>query len=412
MNFIQDFLSYNSGTECHVNYLRWSALSALAIAAGPRYYLQQGRIKVHTNDYIVLVGDQGVRKSYAKDQARDLISEALPDLPIGADLTSRDALAKFMSLDETERTYTSEKGIQYNYHPTALFINELKHMLTYNPMGMISFIVDIYDRCHTSFRGVTITRGEEIIEHPYLNILACENTDWLVNQVKGGLITGGFSRRFTVVFEPADPDIIISRPYLPKDHDILWERMKSHLQGLQKNSREYTWTQQGYTYFDEWYTKHKKNMPDDKVMRGFMRTKDQKVLKLVMWLDLADPNPGYKVTPELIEEALAFFEALEPNMPKLYMAAGRNELAIPQQGILDLLELNKGCMVDRELLRKIDKDFSPAEKPLVIKNLIGLGSMIKVQAKLDGEPTKVYFLSVKCYAEWKKRGTQMQVLGV
>jgi len=375
-NFIADFLDYNQGTECPKNYLRWAALSALSVAAGLRYSITQGRISIRPNMYLALVGEQGNRKSFAKDQARDLIEEAFPDHPIGADVTTRDDLIKFISSDVTERAYTDALGVSSIYHPVSLFVNELKHFLSYNPSMMISFIVDIYDR--KVFKCSTIKRGAEDAVGPCLNILACENTDWLIGSLKSGIITGGFSRRFIVIYEPENVDIAIPRPYLPANAKELWTRMIKHLQSLQQYAKVYTWAPEAELFFDSWYTKHKKNMPEDAIMRGFMRTKDQQLLKTCMLLDLAESSPSYRITVDLLELGLALFGEIEPNMPKLYMSAGRNELALPQQKLLELIENRKGLITEKELLRLINRDLNPMEQFTVLKHLQDTDQIFKM----------------------------------
>jgi hypothetical protein len=374
-NFISDFLEYNSGTECPKNYLRWTALSALAVAAGLRYDLNQGRITIRPNMYLLLVGEQGNRKSYAKDQARDLIEEAFPDFPIGADVTTRDDLMKFMSDEITERAYVDADGNQATYHPLALFVNELKHFLSYNPSTMISFIVDIFDR--KTFKGSTIRRGAEEIVNPCLNILACENTDWLIGRLKDGIITGGFSRRFVVVYEPENCDVIIPRPFLPANGKMLWARMKAHLQNLQSRAVHYKWDATAERFFDLWYKKHKESMPEDQTMRGFMRTKDQQMLKLAMLLDLAEEKPSYTITVDLLETVLAMFAEVEPNMPKLYAAAGRNELALPQQRLIELIITRGNIIAEKELLKIINKDMNTFEAGNVMRHLEMTDQVVK-----------------------------------
>lgn len=409
-DFIQDFLSFNIGTECPPNFLRWSALSAIGIAAGLRYSLQQGRISIKPNTFMALIGEQGVRKSFAKDQIRALIEEALPDYPIGADITTRDDLVRMMSSDDCERAFTDSNGnTGVIYHPLSLFINELKHFLSYNPSSMISFLVDIYDRDY--FRGSTIKRGKEEIERPCLNILACENTDWLINSLKMGIITGGFSRRFIVIYEPDDGGVVIPRPFLPENHAELWNRMIGHLRFIQSNARTYTWDSDAIRCFDSWYHEHKKNMSDDKIIRGFQRTKDQQVLKIAMLTDLADSNPKYKITTDLLELTFSNFNVIEPNMPKLYVAAGRNELAMPQQEMIDVLKLNQGMLNEREFLRKSDKNLNPMEKLSVIRNLIELGYLIKARAPAGSWGSEGnYFISAERFVKEKKLGTNFTLL--
>jgi hypothetical protein len=312
--------------------------------------------------YILLVGDQGIRKSYAKDQSRDLIEEAFPDYPIGADITTRDDLVKFMSADITERAYVDVDGTSNTYHPLALFINEFKHFLSYNPVSMLSFIVDIFDRTDRIWRASTIKRGQEEIVRPYLNILACENTDWLISRLKDGIITGGLSRRFVVIYENSESEVAIPRPFLPPNAKQIWDRMKAHLQGIQGQAREYKWGHGAEDYFDSWYRKNKASLPEDKILRGFMRTKDQMLLKTCIALDLAEYQPSYEISIDGLETTLALFANFEPNMPKLYASAGRNELAVHQNNLLDLIDQRGGIIAEKELLMLMNKEMNGFEQ--------------------------------------------------
>lgn len=408
-NFIQDFLSYNVGTECHTNFLRWSAIAGIGIAAGFRYSVQQGRIKLTPHHYTLLLGQQGVKKTYAIDQIRDLITEVFPDHPLGSNLSSRDKIINYMSA-ECERAYTNEDGVSGTiYFPMTFFINEFKHFVSYNPSQMISFFVDIFDR--PFFDCSTISRNTEPIVWPCLNILAAENDDWMLHQLKNGIITGGFSRRFIIVYEPEDSEKIIARPFLPDDADKIWSRMKDHLQAIHQGHHRYQWTTDAIKFYDAWYLEHKKKIHSDKAIRGFMRTKDQMLLKAAICIDLAESSPSYKITTDLIQETLSWFETFEPNLPKLYIAAGRNELAMPQQEVLETLKVHGGCIEERQFLRLVDKNLSPMEKMSVLKNLSNLGYLARVKAVLN-EREGNYYLTIERYAKEKKAGTLMTALAI
>lgn len=384
-NFINDFLAYNVGTECPTNYLRWSAISALAIAAGRRFILRQGRLMVRPNLYIALIGEQGNRKSFAKDQTRDLITEALVDYPVSADITSRDDLIKLLASDKTCRFYVTHERAETEWHPVACCINELKHFLSYLPSSMISFIVDIFDR--PIYKCSTIKRGVEEVPEPCLNILACETPDWMIENLKLGIITGGFGRRFIIVYETEGTGKPIALPYLPSDADTLWRRMKDHLALIYNMpGQEFKWEPDAQAFFVQWYETAWRNRPDDPLMRGFMRTKDQMVLKVTIALALAEYKPSFVITKELIVNALMMFAGIEPNMPRLYIAAGRNELAVPQQRLMELLERNDGWLLHKDLMIKVDKDLDPREQVYVLSHLRESGRVVKEAAKTpDGK---------------------------
>lgn len=409
-NFIEDFLSYNIGTECPKEYLRWAALSAIGVAAGFRYSLQQGRVKITPHHYTIFIDKAGTRKTYAIDQVRELIRESFPDHPVGSSVMSRDGIIDFLH-KECERAYTNEDGITgVIYHPMSFFINEFKHFTSYNINTMISFFVDIFDR--PMFDCRTIKRDIEYIEKPCINFLAAENSDWIIFHIKQGLMTGGFSRRFIPIFEPRDDqEKIIPEPFLPDNHKELWTSMKLQLKQIHEGHAKYTWEADARKLFHEWYHEHKKSMPDDEVVRSFMRSKDQMLLKIIICLDLAESRPGYKVTVELLEIAFALFSLIEVNMSRLYAASGRNELALAQQEVVEILKANKGILPERVFLRLTDKNMNPIEKFSVLKNLNQLGFIVRVKApKGEWGPEGTYFMNVERFAKEKANGGNFTIL--
>jgi len=387
-NFIEDFMTYNGGTECHRNYLRWAAISAICAAAGPRYRLLNGTYFIYPIMYIMLVGAQGNRKTYAMSQVKQLIDEAFPDYPIGADITSRDDMIRFLASDVTERAYKpsdSINGEMSTYHPLLLCISEFKDFTSYNPAMMINFIVNIYDYVDRLFKCSTIKRGAEDIQGPFLSIIACENTDWFLRRLKEGVVTGGFSRRFNVVYEWNKPDKPVPRIILPSNHEEIHKRMVAHLANLHTNARTYSWTAEGQRAFDKWYTKNFHERQDDSSIAGFMSTKDQQLLKLCIALDLAESQPRYKISEDLIVEALAWFQTIEPNLKKLYLSGGRNELAAEWVKLIDFIDANGGIVAEKELLRKLGKDMSPRELQDSLKHLVDSEQLLKKLLKWPDE---------------------------
>src|SRR6185312_8553586 len=126
-NFIQDFLEYGSGTECPKAFIRWSALFPLSCAAGKRYWTHVGKFIYYPEVGFVLVGQSGAKKSVAKNLAKEILYDAFPDFPIAADITSRDALINWLANEETQRFYINFEGAECEWHPLALFVDEMVH---------------------------------------------------------------------------------------------------------------------------------------------------------------------------------------------------------------------------------------------------------------------------------------------
>lgn len=406
MSFIKSFLDYNIGTECPTNFLRASAIATLAIAASKRYFYVKGPTRIYPTMAIVLVGRQGIRKSYPKDQARELIKDALPTYPMAAAMQSREDICKLMAADGGKRTFTNFEGVSTIHTPLAFFINELKNFLSYNPAGMIEFITDIWDR--EVFDASTIKRGYEFIQLPVLNFLACETPDWIMDKLKIKVISGGFSRRFIFIYELGDDQRCIPEQYLPENHKELRSYMVAHLKRVAENAKQYQWDPTGNAKetFYAWYRENWQKIREaDPMMAGFLSTKDEALLRLMILFDLDKPQPLYLLTEESFVLAKGFFDLIERNLPKLFVASGRNELAVPMERIIDNLRAKGGIYpVKRFIAEVLDKEFTPMEQTMILRHLRDNDRIIQETVALPSGVKKEMFMLREFYAENVKSG--------
>lgn len=381
MGFIQDYLLYNEGNECPREYHIWTALVLLASAAAKRVYIDYGYLEVYPNLYVTLVGKQGFRKSTAKDIGRDLFADACPDTPIGASVQSREDIIRFMSSPDCMRAMNID-GEPVEIRPIVFFINELKNWLSINPSAMVDFLTDIYDRKY--FDSRTIKRNLEVIQNPCVNILACETPVWIIDKLKANIISGGFTRRMIYIYATVRGPKI-SFPTISTAAIEARKRCVEHLKKVTTYSGKLQWTPEGRMFFDKWYQNLK--APDDEVMAGFYESLHIQVLKVCIAMCLAETEPKLVLTKDLLEVSVALLDKAMETMPLLSVAAGRNELALPQQRILEVLNQNGGHMREKQLRLCIDKDLEPQEQLTLLNHLNnGLGLIKKLKVWRNNTP--------------------------
>lgn len=382
MDLIRDYLEYHSGNECPRVYHLWACLSMIATISGKRcYYIQGGadgyeQLIYDTSLYVGLIGPQGSRKSFAKDAVRDLIMELFPDLPISEDVETREGIVKALSEDECLRVFTNENAEVVEYRPMYLVIDELVNFLSVNPGGMISFLVNIFGRNKYGHR--TKNKGTHRIVNPNVNILACGTTEFIIDQLRSRILSGGLARRMVFVCDSGD----YTRqgdPKVPLGGKQLYDRIKDHLRKIPSIVGPYTWeSDQAFREYVAWYNGMR--VPNDPLMAGFYRSYHVQILKLTMLHDLASYEPKRLLTIPHFELARATVECLEPGMESLFLSAGRNELAAPQQRLLELITRCGGMVTERQLLRQ-DKDLSPEELRSVLRHLTDSGRLVKTNDK-------------------------------
>lgn len=400
-NFFTDYLHYTSGNMVPRRYHMWSAASLIAAAAGIRFFVEYEYFRVDPALWICLVGRQGLRKTTAKDLAKDLFTEALPDYPIGSSTESREAFVKRLSSDDWLRVFRDEKDVSVEWKPVMLFINELKNFLSVNPALMIETLTDLYGQ--KKYDASTIRHGLQMVTNPCVNILSCETPRWIIDKLKLNIISGGFSRRMFFVYEVVRPERI-TFPKIPPGGREARERCKQHLIKLTNLSGPFTWTSEGRDFFDKWYKSL--SVPNDEVLEGFYENKDILAVKLTMINCLADWEPKLVLTKEKLQIGIAFVESIEDNLPKLTVAAGRSEVAVPQLRVLDVLTSHGGLLPEKVLHREIQKDFkNPTELWSAMRFMIDNEIIIRQSLTIPPDKVqRVWLLLPETWKAWQKNG--------
>lgn len=379
-------------------YTMWSALSVLATTMGRRIFVDHGHYQIHPNLYIVFVGRMGLRKSLPVDQAQAMITETFPDYPVGASVMSREQIVGRMASPDCFRTYTDATGNTIEWRPLALYINELENFMSINPPGMISFLTDIYDR--KLFKADTIKHGLEPLINPCINILACATPDFIIEKLKMRLLSGGIARRLLFVYEIARPDRI-TFPVKSKEAYQAEGWCKDHLRKIVSLAGEFKWSQEGRAYFDNWF----KNLPiiEDKVLEGFYEAKDVLVTKAAMLLAVAKEIPELILGKDVLEAGVAFLESIEENLPKLTIAVGRNELAVPQNKLLQTLAEKGGWISESAFHKLAALDMAEWEYSDTIKMLKATNQIFVCYVTHLGSKQNVILLPEK-FEELRGRG--------
>jgi hypothetical protein len=391
MSLIADYILYNKGNECPEQFHIWSCLVAIATVVGRKTSLQlsgtdgaDSYIEIGTNLYVCLVGKQGLKKSSAMRIAKHIIKEVNPRLPMSSSVMSREQIVKFLAGDEQMRAFETDKGVLEEYRPFAMFINEFNNFISFNPVGMIQFLTDIYDE--KVFDSSTIARGVESIVNPCVNIIACVVPDWLRQELKSSVISGGFCRRMIFV-HVTDPTVRIPFPTISPESMAAKERVVKRLLELHtaKLPKHFTWTPEARKFYAEWYMHPKTS--DDPIMSGFLETKGIQVLKVAMLISLSESNDCV-LRAEHIQLSLAMFETIEGNMEKLSSGVGTSKLAYPTSKLIEDIEHLGGWIDEKKARLIMRRALEPREIDAVIAELKRTGEIIEADFTPPGGVTR------------------------
>lgn len=392
MSFLSDYLFFNSGNEAPENFHLWSALAVASAVVNRKVYIDWPPHRIYTNLYVLLVGDQGSRKGVAEGLAKDTVKLNFPNIPIGASVTSPQAITKKMASIECTHSFVDELGVSTEVHPIAFFVSELKHFLGLNQMGMIDLLTDAYDDKY--IEADYKTAGNDIIINPYITLLACETPDWILTRLKNEMISGGFARRIIPIYEKSIREPI-PIPFQTPEMMKAQFRCISTLQKISQKIGQVKFTPKAKDIYAKWYTDELRKPPIEPLMRGFASSKHTQMLKVATLLTLLDTD-DLLLTEETILISIQLIQNTLPGMEELYKGAGRNELARPTERLMEWLNSRGGVVAEKEFLLVANRDMDPRESYSVLMHLKNTEQIVILEQTLpNGNKKRLIATPVK-----------------
>ena len=101
-NLFDLYFDYIADTEPPLIYHRWSLIAAVGAFLGRRYYMPFGDGRIFPNQYVMLIGNPGTRKSTAIKTSKKLLSSAGYDMFAAEKTTKEKFLQDLAGMDENE----------------------------------------------------------------------------------------------------------------------------------------------------------------------------------------------------------------------------------------------------------------------------------------------------------------------
>jgi hypothetical protein len=324
MSFLRNYMAFTSGSEVPDNYHFWSGIFALSAVINRQVWISMGQYALYPNLYVVLLGPPGNGKSLAMDTAQTLV-EDIGGVNFSGDAQTKESLVRYLR-DVCPKSITVDGGAQV-ITPIAMFATELSHLLGPNSGHMIDFLTTIYTK---DKRYVTRTKnkGDDVIERPFVGLIACTTQDWITTYLKSDIIGGGFTRRVIFVNEPVGESVDDKskrRPFLTVRPEQVAARANviRYAETLKGVSGEFTWHPDAKLAYETWYKT--RDIPKDPDVQGYYKTKPNQVLKVAMVIALSE-SPDLVLRKDHFDLSMALFEKTETTLTRVFQGIGRNEL--------------------------------------------------------------------------------------
>lgn len=337
-NWLEAFLDYSKFGEAPKRMYTWSGLAALAGALRRKVWIDQIYFRWYANMYVVLVAPPGiVSKSTTASVAMNLLRQ-VPGVNFGPDVCTWPALITSFA---TNLEWFDIGPDRLSMSALTLESSEFGNLLNPQDREMIDLLVALWDGKTGKFEKKTKHSGNDSVENPWINLIACTTPSWIAGNFPEYLIGGGFTSRCVFVYADKK-DNFVAYPAL-KAHDHIYEQREMLIDDLTHISinmaGEYKLSKKAIEWGEEWYEKHytqrSVNMASD-VFGGYNARKQTHIHKVAMLLAASESD-------ELIIEAdhLALADVLltdlEPDLHMVFDKIGKSPVAVNAERLVSIV---------------------------------------------------------------------------
>ena len=286
--------------------------------------------KWYPNHYIIFVAPPGiVSKSTTVSIAMDLLRK-IPGINFGPDIVTWPALVTaFASASEAFEL----DGEFLTQCALTLESSEFGNLVNPADRDMIDLLITLWDAKTGALKKMTKGSGNDVIENPWINLVACTTPSWIAGNFPEHIIGGGFTSRCLFVYTDKK-DKLVAYPHLsvPQGIQDTAARLSADLEHISKNLiGSYKLAPEALEWGKLWYERHFTKPPaelegDDR-FGGYLARKQTHIHKLAMVL-AASQRDELIITAEDLSLANTMVTDLEQDMPKVFSKIGKNQQAI------------------------------------------------------------------------------------
>jgi hypothetical protein len=379
-NWLKSFIEYGQTGEAPDQMLFWTGVSTISGALGRKCYFDQTIFKWYANMYVVLVAPPGIiSKTTCASLGMNLLKQ-VDDVHFGPNVVTWQSL---VGAFQKSHSVVEVKPDQYeDSHSLNISSGELGNLLSTNDREMMDLLVTLWD-C-ASIHKQTKKDGDEKLDNPFLNLIACTTPGWISGNIPMYMIEGGLVSRTVFVYGDSKRQYI-AYPGLQQNRSasttrIMEQKLVDDLRDIAKLSGEFGITQDALAYGEKWYEQHYKSIQgvSDSRFGGYFARKQTHIHKLAMVLSAARGS-DLTITLADMEQAVQHVTDLEKNMPLIFDRIGKSEASSQADRLVDMVRGSPNPVPTRIAYKFVHNYFPRYEDYLaVLKGLQRSGEIVIV----------------------------------
>lgn len=253
-DLLELYLEFTKNTESPILYHRWCMLSCLGALLGRQTWLPFGEFRIFPNQYIMLIGDPGARKSTAMKLAKKTLSKVGYKSYAAEKTTKEKFLLDLEGLEEGSDSEVAASTVMHNMGlgelnaaaPKEVFIvadefNDFMRCVDTEFHSMLGALWD-YDDETTHYKQRLKNSKSISIYQPTINILGGNTHTGFADMFPSTSIGQGFLSRLLLIFaEPSGRKIAFPEPADPALSariTLHMEKIKEEIHGPMTLSKE------------------------------------------------------------------------------------------------------------------------------------------------------------------------------
>ena len=355
-DWLSAFMDYASYGEAPRHMYFWSGVSAVAGALRRKVWIDQAYFKWFPNFYIVLVAPPGiVSKSTTAGIAMNLLRK-VPGIRFGPDVVTWPALISAFAEATEGFELNSEVHVM---SALTLESSEFGNLLNPQDKDMVDLLVALWDGKPGTFEKKTKHSGNDSVENPWINLIACTTPSWIAGNFPEYMIGGGFTSRCVFVYADQKAKFVAyPGQTVPKNHTEMAAALVSDLEHISCLAGEMRLTPEALRWGEAWYQKHytvRNTSLDDDRFGGYIARKQTHIHKLAMVLS-ASTADDLKISAEHLAIADQMVSDLEPDMQFVFSKIGKSDNALYAERLIWFVH-SKGRVPYHEAYRYVHSYF-------------------------------------------------------
>lgn len=306
----------------------WSAVSAVAGALRRKVWIDERMFKWYANMYLILVAPPGiVSKSTTAELSMDILRQ-VPGIQFGPSVVTWQSLVQ--TFGKSAEQFEHSDGTWEVQSPLTVVSSEFGNLLDPNDKQMVDILVHLWDG--RSFQKATKGSGNDDVQNPWLNIIACTTPDWIAGNFPEYAIGGGFTSRCLFVYagEKANyvayPSLVVPGSYAAQR-----EALVSDLCHISEAiAGPFSLSSDARAWGAEWYERHYKvdaTQMDSSRFGGYAARKQTHVHKLAMVLS-ASRRDDRIIDLDTLQTSVAMVTGLEAEMQMVFAKIGMSKESV------------------------------------------------------------------------------------